>query len=265
MIQLSPGSLWAYRGFVLESIHREFQSQYRRSLLGAAWALINPLAMILVYTVVFSRIMQTRLGDSANPYAYSTYLCAGIFLWGLFSQITARSCNMFLEHANLLKKMNFPWLTLPLIVASNACLNFAIVFGLFTAFMVLSGTFPGWVYLAMLPVLAILVALAMGLGIILGVLHVFFRDVGPLFTVVLQFWFWLTPIVYPPDILPRQVQWWLALNPLTHLVVAAQDILARGQLPQWSTLWPAAILALAVGAVGLHLFAARSGEMVDEL
>ncbi len=257
--------LWLYRGFILGSVKREFQSKYRNSLLGAAWTVINPLAMILVYTVIFSQVMRAKLPGVDSTFAYSIYLCAGVLTWGLFAEITGRAQNMFLEHANLLKKLSFPRLTLPVIVVANASLNFAIVFGLFTVFLIISGNFPGLAYLALLPVLAIQIALAIGLGISLGVLNVFFRDVGQLFGIVLQFWFWMTPIVYPATILPEKFQSLMSLNPMAQLAGAYQTILIGGHWPNWQALWLVALLSLLLCGLGFHLFRKHAGEMVDEL
>lgn len=259
------GSIWRYRGFVIGSIKREFQSKYRNSLLGAAWTVLNPLAMIIVYTVIFSQVMGNRLAGSSSPFAYSIYLCAGVLTWGLFAEITGRSQSVFLENANLIKKLQFPRICLPIIVVLNALINFAIIFGLFTVFLVLSGNFPGWVYAALLPVLLLQVLFAIGLGMILGVLNVFFRDVGQFFTILLQFWFWFTPIVYPVATLPAAVRQLLVWNPMAAVIVAYQDILVRGAMPQWSSLLPMALLALGCCALGLQLFRKRAGEMVDEL
>lgn len=259
------GSVWRYRGFVIGSIKREFQSKYRNSLLGAAWTVLNPLAMIVVYTVIFSQVMGNRLAGTASPFAYSIYLCAGVLTWGLFAEITGRSQSVFLENANLIKKLQFPRICLPIIVVLNALINFAIIFGLFTAFLVLSGNFPGWIYAALLPVLLLQIAFAIGLGMILGVLNVFFRDVGQFFTILLQFWFWFTPIVYPVATLPAAVRSLLVWNPMAAVIVAYQDILVRGAAPQWSSLLPVALLGLGCCALGLQLFRKRAGEMVDEL
>src|SRR3546814_5398296 len=162
--------------------------------------------MILVYTVIFSQIMRAKLPGIDSTFAYSIYLCAGLLTWGLFAEIVGRSQNVFLEHANLLKKLSFPRLCLPVTLVLSSLVNFAIIFGLFTAFLVISGNFPGLLIVAVLPVLAIQIAFAIGLGMVLGVLNVFFRDVGQLFGVVLQFWFWLTPIIYPASILPERLQ-----------------------------------------------------------
>jgi lipopolysaccharide transport system permease protein len=100
--------LWAYRGFILGSVNREFQLKYRNSLLGAAWTVINPLAMIVVYTVIFSQVMRAKLPGVDHGFAYSIYLCAGSLTWGLFAEIVGRGQNIFIENANLLKKISFP-------------------------------------------------------------------------------------------------------------------------------------------------------------
>lgn len=257
--------LWAYRGFILGSVRREFQSKYRNSLLGAAWTILNPLAMIIVYTVIFSQIMRAKLPGIDSSFGYSIYLCAGILTWGLFAEIVGRSQNVFLEHANLLKKLSFPRLCLPVIVVSNALLNFAIVFGLFVVFLIISGNFPGLAFAAMVPLLALQVAFAIGLGITLGMLNVFFRDVGQFFGIFLTFWFWLTPIVYPTTILPAESQAYMRWNPMFRLVSAYHEVLVYGRWPNWYSLWPVAALSVALCAYGLYLFRRRAGEMVDEL
>ncbi len=257
--------IWRYRGFILGSIKREFQSKYRNSLFGAAWTIFNPLAMIVVYTVIFSQVMGSRLSGVDSTFAYSIYLCAGTLTWGLFAEITSRGQSMFLENANLIKKLQFPRICLPIIVVLNACTNFAIIFGLFTVFLLLSDNFPGWIYFAIFPVLLVQILFSIGLGMILGVLNVFFRDVGQFFNILLQFWFWFTPIVYPASTLPSGVRDWLVWNPMSAVIAAYQSVLVNGHAPHWGSLLPMVVLALACCMLGLQLFRKRSGEMVDEL
>jgi lipopolysaccharide transport system permease protein len=256
---------WRYRGFILGSVKREFMARYRGSMLGIAWSVLNPLAMIAVYTVVFSQLMKARLPGVDSTFAYAIYLCAGILTWGLFVEIVSRAQNVFIENANLMKKLAFPRIALPLIVVLGALLNFAIIFGLFSAFLAIIGNFPGWVYVALLPVLLIQVAFSIGLGVVLGVLNVFFRDVGQLFAIVLQFWFWLTPIVYVESILPESVRPLMALNPMAPIVQAYQGVLVNGEWPRWGSLVLVAALSVLLCALGIRLFLERSGEMVDEL
>ena len=118
----------------------------------------------------------------------------------------------------------------------------------------------------MVPVLAIQIAFSVGLGITLGVLNVFFRDVGQFFGIFLQFWFWLTPIVYPASVLPEPLQSVLPRwNPMAPIIAAYQGIFVSSQWPDWSTLVTPAVVAFVLCIFGLRLFRRRSGEMVDEL
>ena len=259
--------LWAYRGFVFGSVKREFQAKYMNAMLGALWSLLSPLAMIVVYTVIFAEVMHSKLPGAAPDarFAYSIYLCAGVLTWGLFAEIIARAQSMFIEQANLIKKISFPRICLPLIVVLNALVNFGIIFGLFTLFLLASGSFPGAVFFAVIPVLAIQLLLALGIGMIAGVLNVFFRDVGQFVTIAMQFWFWLTPVVYPVTILPPEVRELLGWNPMARLVEAYQQVLVKGVAPDWMSLLPVLVLALLLCVLGLRLFRRRAGEMVDEL
>jgi lipopolysaccharide transport system permease protein len=121
--------------------------------MGAAWTVLQPLAMITVYTVVFSQLMQTRLPGVNDPFAYSIYLCAGLLTWGLFAEIVQRCQTVFLDNGNMIKKLSFPRICLPTIVVSSALVNFAITFTVFMLFLLISGHFPSWVVFAMIPLL----------------------------------------------------------------------------------------------------------------
>lgn len=254
-----------YKGFIFSSVKREFQGKYLNSLLGGAWTLLNPLAMIFVYTVIFSQVMQAKLPEVDNSFAYSIYLCSGMLAWGLFTEIVTRALNTFIENANLLKKLSFPRLCLPVIVVVNALLNFFIIFGIFSIFLIISGNFPGLVYTALLPIFMLLVIFSIGLGVGLGVLNVFFRDVGQFFGIFIQFWFWLTPIVYPMSILPESVSHLLQFNPMVNLIIACQDILVFGRWPNWESLLSVSLITVALCFISLRLFTKNVGEMVDEL
>ena len=258
--------LWAYRSFVYSSVLREFNARYRESLLGALWAVANPLSMIVIYTVVFGQLMRPNLpGHENTAFAFSIYLCAGVITWSLFAEMLGRLNGVFLENGNLIKKSNFPRICLPAIVAISALLNFSIVFALYLAFLALIGHWPGWPMLAIVPLLALQVLFTLGLGVFLGTLNVFFRDVSQLTAVVLQFWFWLTPIVYALEAIPRQAQNVLRYNPLQPLMAAYQRVFLERAWPLWETLLPLTLVAAGLLWLSARFFALRSGEMVDEL
>lgn len=258
-------SVWHFRGFISGSVKREFQIRYRNSMLGAVWTVLQPLAMIVIYTVIFTNIMQAKLPGVGSTFGYSIYLCAGVITWGLFVEIVSRGQSIFLDQANLIKKLNFPRMCLPLIIIGSAIINFLIIFSIFLVFLVLSGDFPGIVILAVLPLLLIQVMFSIGLAVIVGTLNVFFRDVGQFFSILLQFWFWFTPIVYPRSILPEKIKPLLVMNPMAGLINGYQDIFVLQRWPQWLDLVPVSILSFVLCWFGLRLFRKRAGEMVDEL
>ena len=256
---------WQYRSFILGSVKREFDVRYTNSLLGGAWAVAQPLALILVYTVVFSQVMRAKLPDLPDSFAFSIFLCSGVLTWGFFSETVGRLLNLFIGNAQWLKKLRFPRHCLILITVLGTCINFAIIFGLFIGFLVLSNRFPGWIFFQVVPLLALQLLFSVGLGVTLAILNVFFRDVGQLFNIVLQFWFWLTPIVYPLSVLPDYAQRIVHLNPMTDLVLAYQEILVYGRTPNWIGLIPLLFISLALCAFAAALFRRHAAEILDEL
>lgn len=258
-------SVWVYRGFIFGSVKREFEARYRNSLFGAAWTVLNPLAMVLIYTLVFSQIMRTRLPGVDSNFAYSIFLMAGLLPWGFFTEMLSRYQTMFLENANLIKKVSFPKLCLPFIALLNSLVSFSIIFSIFLIFLLVSGNMPGWPILSFVPLLLLQIFFTVGLGTLLAVLNVFFRDIGQLFPILLQFWFWLTPIVYSIDIIPTAFRSLLEINPLLPLTVAYQGVFVLGVWPDWTSLFPLLIISSFLMALALRLFRKQAGDMVDEL
>ena len=265
MIRQHVMAVYDYKDFIFASIRREFEITYLNSALGATWTVIHPLALIFIYAVVFSKIMQARLPTFDGPYGYSIYLCTGILLWTLFSEIALKAQIVFIEQANLLKKVNFPRLCLPIVVVGSGLIRFAIVSAIFAGFLALTGLLPGLVALALVPIIALTAWFAIALGLWLGILNVFFRDVGHFFSVVLQFWFWLTPIVYPASVLPERAQELIAFNPLATLVLAAQAVVSQQAWPDWRALAWVLVVTIILSAATVRLYLLRGPEMQDEL
>ena len=260
-------ALWLYRKFVLSMVGREFRGRYFGSLLGVFWAVLTPLATILIYLVIFAAVLGAKLpGGRGDTLSYGLFLCTGILSWTYFLETVSKCQTIFLEYANLLKKMSFPRITLPVIVLLSATLNFTLIAGLFLGILLILGRFPGPAILGFLPLLLIQQGLAIGLGILLGTLHVFFRDIGQIWAVVMNLWFWVTPIVYDLEIVKSDIaQRLIGLNPLTALFLSYQRIVIHGSWPRWSELEYPIAIALLLLIVGLFTFRRLSPEMVDEL
>ncbi len=257
--------LLRYRGFITSSVRREFQSRYQSSILGPVWMFIQPISLILIYTVIFSTLMKARLPGNSDHFAYSIFLCSGIIMWNLFSEILSKSVTVFIRNANLLKKLSFPKICLPVIVFWGSIINFAILLGVFILVLVFSGNVHFISLVLVIPLVLLLSAFAVSFGMITGIINVFFRDVGQFISVFMQFWFWLTPIVYPINILPSWAREIVELNPLTGIVVFSQKMFVYGDVSNYRMLLPSLISSIVCCALCIVLFKKRSKDMVDEL
>jgi len=262
----SLASTWSYRGMVRAISERDLRARYTGSVLGPLWLVLQPLAMILIYTLVFSQVMQARLpGAQTGAFGYSIFICAGLISWGLFTEICQRTKGVFLEHANLIKKVQFPKLVLLVPIVVVALFNFLVLTLLYFIFLLLIGAWPGWAVLAAIPAVLTLAALALGMGLLAGVLHVFVRDVGQIIDISMQLLFWATPIVYPISILPEAFKSLVQLNPVVAPITQLQQVFLAGQVPDYSTLaYPLAVAAVFL-ALALWCYRRLFSEMLDYL
>lgn len=259
-------ALWNHRSFIASMVRRDFATRYVGSLFGALWSVANPLALILIYTLVFSRVMHTGMIDGGHgPYGYGVFLCAGLLPWLFFIDTLTRCLTIFLEHRGLLKHQAFPRVALPVVVLISTAIQFGITYSLLLIFLLLSGEWPGWTLAGVLPLLVLQQGIAVGLGVALGTLNVYFRDSAQAMSVVLQFWFWLTPVVYPQDILSPFALSVLRVNPMYWVVTGYQILVFSRTWPPWTLfVWPAGAAAGCL-LLGWVVYRRLGREMVDEL
>lgn len=253
--------LWDYRSFITALIKREFQSQYSKSILGSTWVILNPLYMCIIYSSIFSSIMN--VGDSKR--SYIIYVATGLLAWNFFTDIMNRSQSIYLNYANIIKKQKFPLFCLPIVVLALAFIDFLISFGLFTGYLIAIHKFPGWCYVSILPILLLQAGYAIGLGTVAGILNIFFRDMGRAMVVLLQVGFWITPIVYFMEKLPERMQFLLSFNPLTSIMEAYQTILVRQQWPEWNSLFFPLVVTIGIIALFMMFYRKHVVEIFDEL
>lgn len=253
--------LWNYRHFTKALVKREFQARYSKSLLGSIWVVMNPLYMCILYATIFSSVMHHAVGE----FSYTVYVASGLLGWSLFTDILNRSQSIYLDYATMIKKHRFPLLCLPMVVLSLAFIDFFISLALFSIYLLATHQFPGWCFFELLPILLLQAVCAISLGTILGMLNVFFRDTGKAMLVLLQIWFWLTPIVYVADKLPEHLQRYIQYNPLTAMMTAYQTILVKQQSPDWASLWFPLSITLVLVSVLLRFYQKHAEELLDEL
>lgn len=256
---------WRYRHFIASSIRNDFRARFVRSTLGGAWMFLHPLAQVLMFALVLSAVLSAKLPGIENRFAYAIYLTAGILAWSLFAEVLSRCLTIFIDSGNLMKKMVFPRICLPLIVTGSALVNSVLLLISILVIFAVLGHVPGLDALWLPVLFGITVALGLGIGLVLGVLNVFMRDVGQVVPVILQFAFWFTPIVYMPNIIPESYRGWLALNPMYHVVTGYQNVLVFNRPPEWAGLGVVGLISLALLGLALILFRKASAEMVDVL
>lgn len=258
-------AIWAYRFFILSSIKTEFSTRFATSKLGAIWMVIHPLAQVAVYALVLSAVLKAKLPNIDNQYAYAIYLMAGTLGWNLFSELFGKSLNIFIENANLIKKMSFPKITLPLIAMGSVLVNNILMFIAILVVFGLLGHFPTEQILWLPLLMIVTLGLGLGLGLMLGIINVFVRDIGQIAPIVLNFWFWLTPIVYVADALPAEFKDFFYYNPMTGVVMGYQNILVYNKAVDMSTLIYPAVLAICSLLIALIMYFRANEEMADVL
>lgn len=257
---------WRYRHFILNSILADVRKRFARSRIGGAWVIIHPLAQVALFALILSKILSAKLPGIDNEFAYAIYLSAGILAWSLFAELLSSGANLFIVNGELLKKIAFPRICLPIITVGIAWVNHLSLLLAILVIFTLLGHPPDPPLLLWLPLLMLLMTgFGLGLGLLLGVLNVFMRDVGQIVQLLLQFGFWLTPIVYMPEILPDWARPWLALNPVHPLVRGYQDVLAFQQPPAFIAMLAGALIAGLLLALALWLFRRAEAELVDQL
>jgi ABC-type polysaccharide/polyol phosphate export systems, permease component len=258
-------AIWSYRFFIVSSISNDLRVRFLRSKLGALWMVIHPLAQVLIFALVLSEVLAAKLPGIDNKYTYALYLMAGTLGWTLFAETISRCVVLFVDNANLMKKMAFPRICLPIITAGTTLVqNILLLLAIFLVFAAL-GHLPG-IQVLWLPLLMLItLMLSSALGILLGIFNVFVRDVGQVVPVVIQAMFWLTPIVYSLDILPPSSRAWFQLNPLIPLIVSYQNVLVFDKPPEWTSLGWLTVASLIFAGLALVVFRRASAEMVDVL
>lgn len=261
-------ALIADRHLIAALARRDIHERYVGSLLGVAWAFLHPLALIFVFTVVFSMLGRAEFAGAPFPqkYRYSIYLCAGLLPWLFAADVLSRGTTQFVVFANLIKKVAFRKAVLVWTVLFSSAVSFAIAFVLFLVFLAIVGTVRVVPVAAYLASVALLVLAAVGLSAMLACLHVYLRDTKQLVAIGSQLWFWATPLVwYPTEHMPGWVAAFERWNPLCWYVAPMQRLMLFGALPtatQWTLMAGFTIVALIAGAAVLSRV---EGDLADEL
>lgn len=250
---------------------RELRTKYRRSFLGWFWSLLNPISTVLIYSLVFGKLFNASapIGEKSGITAYSIYLMCGILPWNFFGLVTNLGMNALVGNAGLVKKVAFQRQTLVMAQVIFSLVQFAIEISILFVVVSALGS-PAWRLLWLLPILMLILALfSAGIGFALSVVYVYFRDLGYLWTILLQIWFFATPIIYSPDLLhgkgPAWVEDLARVNPMYLFTDSFRDLLYHGVIPpawRFGELILATVISL---LLGLKIFKKMSRRLAEEL
>ena len=244
------GRLVAYRELLLIMVARDLKARYTQSLLGFYWAVINPLVHGLVFTVAFSVIVRVDVGDTP----YFLFVLTGLLSWNLLSHAVADTTESLVDHDNLLSKVPFPREVIPLSSVLARILDF--LFSLLV-FLVIMAVFRWPLHLemlALLPLVCLQVLFATGLGLCTSMANLFYRDVRQLIVVGLPLWMFLSPVIYPVELVPEHLRDLYQLNPMVGLIGAYRGVILHGVVPSWTDLIPVIVSTLVLLVGGFWLF-----------
>jgi lipopolysaccharide transport system permease protein len=230
-------SMWRNRSLIRSMVRRDILGRYRGSFGGVFWTLLNPLLLMATYFFVFGVVLRTRFGNDPSPFGFVLYFLCGMLPWLAFSEAAGRAPFVVLEYRNFVKKLVFPLETLPVNLVWAALITEVFALGVFVVLLLVSRGAVPWTVL-WLPVLVVpQVLFTMGLCWFLAALGVYVRDLGQINGFLLTLWFFLTPICYPVESLPRQALPILTKNPMFVLVQAYRDVFLESRAPDPGGLW----------------------------
>lgn len=241
---VDPGEVWRYRELLYFLVWRDVKVRYKQTLLGVAWVALRPLLTVAILSVVFGRL--ARMPSDGLP--YPVFVLAGMVPWNFFAGAVAAGTSSLVGSANLITKVYFPRLVIPLASVLSTFVDVAIHCALVLALMVWYGVAPPPGALLTVPALFVLAfGISVGTGLWLGALNVAYRDVGNAVPFLVQVWMYATPVVYPLSLVPERWRWLARLNPMTGVTEGFRSAL-------FGRAWDLPSLALAAGLSSVLVF-----------
>lgn len=239
--------LLAYREILIILTWRDLKTRYRGSVLGFLWTFLNPLLLMIIYSLVFSVYMRVEIR------AYPIFVFAGLLPWIWFSSAMMGGASSIVDSGSLIKRVPFPPQILPAVSVTATLVNFLLALPLLLGFMIAWGSPLSWSLLILPLAIAIQYVFTLGLTIVLSLLTVRYRDLQQLLGNLLTLWFFLTPVLYPTTMVPSRFHAFLLLNPMAILVGSFQDVLYGSHMPALRQLAIIGVIAVALLGVALTL------------
>jgi len=253
--------LWAHRHLVTSLVRRQYQLRYRQSLVGFSWAILPPLASLVVATIVFHGALRVQSPEKGVP--YTLFTLAALTPWTFFSQSLSSGIPSVVNSMQMVTRLPFPRAALPLSMVGTSFIDLLISVIGFVVFAIAIGHGIPLTVLWFPLILVLEIVLIIGVVLLGSALNVFMRDIKIAVPLLTQLWLYLTPVMYPLERVPDGLRPLYLANPMTGLVEAFREVLAYGRAPTFSLLVPAAIGAVLVLAAGISYFSVTESRFAD--
>ncbi len=254
---------WRHSSLIGSFVKRDLMARYKGSAIGLFWSVIHPLIMLALYSFVFSKILKVRVGAEEGTGNFAIYLFCGMLPWNAFAEAINRSSGVVLEHANLIKRTIFPAEILPVYLVVSGIVNELIGLVILFAALLFTGHHFSLLVLALPAILLLQVTFTVGLAWIVAGTTVFIRDLGQIMGVGLTLWLFLTPIFYPPTLVPAEWRILLSMNPMYAVVEAYRSLILLGRPPAWPSLAVLGVCALTTFVIGHRIFRRMQPAFAD--
>jgi ABC-2 type transport system permease protein len=252
--------LYAYREMILSLVRRDLRGRYKGSVLGFLWTFINPLLQLLVYTIVFSTILDSGIEK------YYLFLFVGLIPWLFLSSCLTGGSAVILNEKSLVTKIYFPREVLPIAYVTSSFINMILCFLVVFAVIFISGapiSLAAWPLL--LPIMLVEYILALGITLASSAITVYFRDLQHILGIVSMAWMFMTPIMYADDIIPEGFKWIFAVNPMTSIIKAYREVLFYARIPDISLLTKSFLFGIGGLLIGAWIFNRSKLRFAEEL
>jgi len=245
--------LFYYRHLVFQIVRRDIVSRYKRSVLGIAWTMLNPLGTTLVLTIVFSGVFGA--GSS-----YAAYVLSGLIAWTFFAQTTNACMVSMVWGSSLLKRIYVPRTVFAVSAIGTGLVNLTLSLVPLFLVMLVSGIVPSLTSL-LLPIPVLFLAMfALGTGLFLSTAAVYYADVVEMYAILLTAWMYLSPVIYTEEMLPEQYVWIVRLNPMYYLINLFRAVVYEGRIPELNEFLVAGGIGLVALTIGWVIFAKKADE-----
>lgn len=233
---------------------RDFQSRYIGTGLGQFWFILSPIIMITIYSIIFSDFMKMKMNVVDNSYAYSIYLIPGILAWTAFSTTISRLSSSFDQRANFLKKINIPMYTFYLSTLLTEFFIFVISYFLSLIFLLIVHHEITWIFLYLIPVMILQGLFAFSIGVIVSLFTPFIKDIKVVIPIILQLWFWMTPIIYMKEMVMQKYPFILVYNPFFYFIDIYHNIFLYSKAPTFAQISKLFIMTIIVLLIAMYLY-----------